>query len=192
MAESTLARTRLKLSLLFAVFCAPLIAAYLVYFVWPPHSAMNYGELLHAAPLPDPVLLTPEGNELRLSALKGKWMLLQVDSGDCNAYCLQKLHSMRQVRAALGKDRDRLERVYLIDDSKALQAAIGSEYEGTRMARATAGALMRQLAPHDGDARSYIYLVDPLGNLVLRYPGIADNAKMLKDLQRLLRASLIG
>ena len=153
---------------------------------------MNYGELLPPAPLADPELQMPAGQEFRLSALRGKWVLLQADSGDCQASCRQKLHSMRQVRAALGKDQDRVERVYLIDDRKPLDSALAAELAGNRLARTPAGALLRQLAPHGEDARRHIYLIDPLGNLVLRYPGNADNAKMLKDLQRLLRASSIG
>jgi cytochrome oxidase Cu insertion factor (SCO1/SenC/PrrC family) len=190
--ESTLTRTRIKLSLLLAVFCAPLVASYLAYFIWPPRTSMNYGELLRAAPLVDSELRTPEGKGFRLSALRGKWVLLHVDSGDCRASCLQKLGSMRQVRAALGKDRDRVERVFLIDDSTTPESAVVTEFAGTLLARAAAGALLSQLAPRAEDARRYVYLVDPLGNLVLRYPDNPDNAKMLKDLQRLLRASRIG
>ena len=90
-----------------------------------------------------------------------------------------------------GKDRDRIERAWLITDDVPLATLLIREYDGTRMLRAKGAPLLAEF-PAAGDRSDHIYLIDPLGNLVLRYPKDADPMKMNKDLQRLLKYSRIG
>ncbi len=175
-----------------AALCfAPFAAAVIAYFYWQPQGGMNYGDLVAARPLTDPPLRHLDQRGFRLSELRGKWILLQLDEADCAAACRAKLYNMRQVRLAQGREMERVERVWLIQDEAPLQTQLMREYDGTRMLRAAGSPILVEFPPAGG-ARDHIYLIDPLGNLMLRFPKDADPRKMHKDLARLLRASRIG
>jgi hypothetical protein len=174
-----------------ALCLAPFIAALIAYQYRAPQGGMNYGELIPARPLIDPPLRHMDRRPFRLSELKGKWILLQLDGGDCAAACRAKLYNMRQVRLAQGRERDRVERVWLILDEAPLETQLMREYDGTRMLRAADSPLLAEFAPAGG-ARDHIYVIDPLGNLMLRFPKNADPGRMHKDLARLLKVSRIG
>ena len=118
-------------------------------------------------------------------------MFLTVDSGRCADECRDKLYKMRQVRLTQGRDMERIERAWLIDDNVAAAADLVSEYQGTHVVSARGSALLSQL-PADASVRDHIYIVDPLGNLMLRYPRDADPGRMKKDVSRLLRVSQVG
>ena len=174
-----------------ALCAAPTVAAWFAYFVWQPQSRTNYGELIEPRSLSDPELRRLDGGSFRLSQLRGKWVLLQIDSGACGDSCRKKLVYMRQARLALGKDAERIERVWLLDDAAVPAPALLREHEGLNAVRASGGSLLEEL-PSLGNPAGYIFVVDPLGSLMLRFPGDPDGRKMLKDLARLLRASRIG
>ena len=174
-----------------ALCLAPFLAALIAYFYLQPQGGMNYGELIPARPLIDPPLRHLDQRAFRLSELKGKWVLLQFDQADCAAACKAKLYNMRQVRLALGREMERIERVWLILDEAPLETRLMREYDGTRMLRAGGSSLLGEFPP-SGGLRDHIYLIDPFGNLMLRFPKEADPRRMHKDLARLLRASRIG
>src|SRR5215467_1066134 len=181
-----------RIALVILAFCAaPTVAAWLAYFVWPPQARTNYGKLVEPRALSDPELRRPDGTSFHLSQLRGKWVLLQVDSAACGEGCRKKLVYMRQTRLALGKDADRVERVWLIDDAAAPDSAVLREHEGLTVARASTTPLLADLRGRE-NAEAHIFLVDPRGNLMLRFPGDPDGRKMLRDLSQLLRASRIG
>jgi len=181
-----------RVALVILAFCAaPTLAAWFVYFVWPPQSRTNYGELITPRALSDPVLRRPDGGVFRLSQLRGKWVLLQSDSAGCSDGCREKLLYMRQARLAQGRDVERVERVWLLDDDAIPDASLLREHEGLQVARVPRGIFLGEF-PSSGNPAGYIYVVDPRGNLMLRFPGNPDAHKMLKDLARLLRASRIG
>ena len=174
-----------------ALCLAPFLAAWIAYFYWQPQGGMNYGDLIPARPLIDPPLRRLDQSAVRLSEFKGKWIMLQVDQAECAAACRTKLYNMRQVRLALGREMERVERVWLILDEAPLETLLIREYDGTRMLRAAGSPLLAEFPP-SGGVRDHIYLIDPLGNLMLRFPKDADPRSMHKDLARLLRASRIG
>lgn len=174
-----------------ALCLAPFIAAWIAYFYWQPQGGANYGELIAPRPLIDPPLRHLDRGAFRLSELRGKWVLLQLDQADCAAACQEKLYAMRQVRLAQGREMERVERVWLILDEAPLETRRMREYDGTRMLRA-AGSPIVAAFPPAGGVRDHIYLIDPHGNLMLRFPKNADPRRMHKDLSRLLRASRIG
>ena len=173
-----------------ALCAAPTVAAWLAYFVWQPQSRLNYGELIEARAISDPELRRLDGSPFRLSQLRGRWVLLQIDSGACAEGCGRKLLYMRQVRLAQGRDAERIERVWLLADGAPPDAALLRDHEGLRVARAP-GPLLAEF-PAARSPYDHIYLLDPLGNLMLRFPSEPDAQRMVKDLARLLRASRVG
>lgn len=167
---------RAKLLLLFLACAAPFVLGWAAwYFGWASGSTGNYGELL----APRAVSAAP------LQALRGKWVLVTFDGSACDAYCERKLYYMRQVRKAQGKDQARVERLWVITDAGAPRPELLAAIEGTHVARAIP-------AEFPGERADHIYLVDPLGNLMMRFPRDPDPSKMLKDLQRLLKYSGVG
>jgi cytochrome oxidase Cu insertion factor (SCO1/SenC/PrrC family) len=167
---------RLKLALVFLVCAAPFFLGWAAwYFHWGTGAAGNYGELI-----PPRTLSGPPFQELR-----GKWVLVTLDAAACEAYCEKKLYFVRQMHRAQGKDQSRLERLWVITDSGAPRAELLAAIEGSRISTAKTDAF-------PGNPVDHIYLVDPLGNLMLRFPRDPDPSRMLKDLQRLLKYSRVG
>lgn len=183
-------RSRAALWLIIAVAVAPVAASYLFYYFWEPGRTVNYGELIEPRPLPEPPLTLVDGSPFRLSQLRGKWVLAMLDSGRCDAACNTKLLYMRQLRLTQGKDMDRVERVWLIVDGIAPRPDAVEPYRGTWLVRG--GSELAGLFPAPATATDHIYLMDPLGNLMMRFPRDPDPRRMIRDLTRLLKASRIG
>lgn len=186
---------RRKLFVVLAICAAPLLASYFTYYVIKPQSRTNYGTLLDPRSYPMPALGSTalDGTALSLEAYKGKWLMLQVNDADCQENCKKKLYDMRQLRAAQGREMERIERIWLITDGKPLDTMLMREYDGMRHLRVTRQALQAWLPVESGaELSDHIYLVDPLGNLMMRYPKDADPNKIKKDLVKLLKASSIG
>jgi cytochrome oxidase Cu insertion factor (SCO1/SenC/PrrC family) len=177
--------------LIVALTVAPVAASYLLYFFWQPEGRVNYGRLIEPHALPDPSLELPDGTPFRLSQLRGKWLIAMWDSASCDANCDRKLLYMRQLRLTQGKNTDRIERVWLLTDDATLPAGTAARYEGTWIVKARGTGLIDVFSTQGG-ARDHIYLIDPLGNLMLRFPRDPDPKLMIKDLSRLLKASQIG
>lgn len=180
-----------SLWLIVALTVAPVAASYLIYYYWPPDRTVNYGELIEPRPLPETPLTLVDGTPFRMSQLKGKWVLIAVDSGHCDENCGRKLLYMRQLRLTQGKNMERIERVWLISDGIAPRPEAVAPYQGTWLVRA-GGAGPLKLFPAQGAASDHIFLIDPLGNLMMRFPRDPDPTLMIKDLARLLKASRIG
>jgi len=180
-AEGSVARGRLKLVLIGALFALPVLTGWIAYLTgWVPGTTSNYGTLI----APQPIAAAA------VAALRGKWVLVQLDGGACGAQCERKLYYMRQVRRAQGKELNRVERLWLLTDEIAPKGELLAAIEGTRIARASAGDAAA--FPAEGAPSDHIYLVDPLGNLMLRFPRDPDPAKMVQDLERLLKYSGFG
>ena len=182
------ARSRLTLWLIFAVCAAPLIASYGAYYFLRPQAHVNYGELLEPRPLPDAALALVDGRPFRLSELKGEWVLLTVGGSACDERCRERLVYMRQVRLAQGKEAERIERVWLLTDEAAPAAALVADHAGLIIARDPRSTILGAL-PASRSPADHIYVVDPLGSLMMRFPADPDPRRMLKDIARLLRHS---
>ena len=187
-------RQRLKLLAILLVCAAPVIASYLAYYVMPPLGRTNFGDLIEPQrPVPDLRLSAPDGAAFKFESLRGRWVLLQFDSGQCDAACLDKLYALRQQRTMTGKDRERIERVWLIGDAAALPAALAQDYAGTIALRADPAELGAVFPVETGRRlQDYLYVIDPLGNLMMRFPATGEPARIRKDLGRLLKASRVG
>jgi hypothetical protein len=178
-----------------AVCAAPLVLSYITYYLIKPESRNNYGALIDPRQYPIPPLQARslDGKPLELDAYKGKWIMLQVDSADCQQACKKKLHDMRQLRLTQGREMERLERVWLINDKAPLETMLMREYDGTHMLRADPARIASWLPAEQGtSAKDHIYMIDPLGNLMMRFPKDADPNRIKRDLGRLLKASKIG
>jgi cytochrome oxidase Cu insertion factor (SCO1/SenC/PrrC family) len=177
--------------LIIALCVAPVIASYVAYYVAPPSGHTNYGELLNAPPLPDAPLRLADGTPFTMSALRGKWVLLMADSAHCNEACQRKLFTLRQLRLAQGKEMERIERAWLLSDDKTVAPELVEAYRGMRLIRIGAADVLKAL-PAQRPATDYIYVLDPLGNVVMRYGSDAEPGRIIKDLTRLLKTSRIG
>lgn len=186
---------RWKLLAVIAICAAPLIFSYLTYYVIKPTGRTNYGALLDPRVYPMPALdsTTLDGKPSGLDAYKGKWIMLHADGADCQDKCKRKLFEMRQLRLMQGKEMDRIERVWLITDDQPLETLLMREFDGMRMLRVKPEALKAWLpAEPDTVISDHIYMIDPHGNLMMRFPKDADPSKVKKDIDKLLKASSIG
>jgi len=193
--EKSKHKGRWKLLAVILVCASPIILSYLAYYVIKPQGRTNYGAFIDPRAFPIPALGTTmlDGKSIALDAYKGKWIMLQIDGGECPAICEKKLHDIRQLRLAQGKEMGRVERVWLITDNKPLDTILMREFDGTNMLRAQADAVRAWLPTEEGTTMfDHIYMVDPLGNLMMRFPKDADPNKIKKDVTKLLKASSIG
>jgi hypothetical protein len=200
-------RSNWKLYLLVLVCVAPVVASYLAYYVFPPSERTNYGVLIDPQrPVPaldsTPVRMAevdPAQADLAeavardgLGAFKGRWILLTVASGACDHDCAEKLFFVRQTHAALGKDRDRVQQVLLVTAAP-LPPPVIEAHPALVVLRVAPEELAPLLPVAEGTTHAdHIYLVDPLHNLMMRFPPNPDPARTRKDLQKLLKASRIG
>ena len=192
MAPEPVNRARLKLLLIGLFFAVPFVLAWSAYrFHWASGHTGNYGDLLPPRQVPAGGLLGLDGKPFSLASLRGKWVMLQFDAAACDSDCERKLYFMRQLRVAQGKDMDRVARVWVLTDSGTPGPELLAAIDGTYVARVSgdsfAAAFSRRRSAVDN-----IYLIDPLGNLMMRFPRDPDPSKMLKDLQHLLKVSQIG
>lgn len=185
------AKSRRTILIVAMVCFAPFILARLMYYYWQPSGRVNYGDLISGVMVPKDSAPLLDGKSFDFNKLYGKWVYVTVDSAQCDAYCENKLWKIRQVRKTQGKYPERIERVWLISDDAPIRASLLKEYDGMWMARVKAGPLL-SIFPVETQLRDGIYLVDPLGNIVLRYPKDADPTRMKKDITRLLSVSRIG
>jgi cytochrome oxidase Cu insertion factor (SCO1/SenC/PrrC family) len=171
-----------------AVCIVPVVASYLAYYWWLPSGHVNYGELIEPHALPDAGLTGLDGQPFHIAQLHNKWVLIVADSGACDDWCREKLVYVRQLRLAQGKEADRIERLWLVTDGVAPDPQLVAQLAGVHVVRADKSPAVQAL-PAAKTPADHIYIVDPLGNLMMRYPRDADPRKMLKDIARLLRHS---
>ena len=188
---------RFQIWLIGLVFLAPVVGA----FIWKPTGYVNYGELVEPArTIKDVALIRLDGTPIRFSDLRQKWTLLYVGGRFCEDVCVQSLQKIHQVRLAQSKHAYRVQSVYLIPNSNQIPQIqeLVNRYSGI-IGIAADEAVFTELAkqfevnkqtPMDGAQR--IYIVDPLGNLMMSYPHDADPSGIRKDLHRLLKVSQIG
>jgi hypothetical protein len=198
-------RGRWKLLMVLAVCAAPLIFSYLAYYVIKPTGRTNFGALIdpRAHPIPALGATTLDGKPAALEAYKGKWIMLKVGPAACDPACKEQMFAIRQVRSMTGKEMERIERVWLVTDAEPLETVLMRELDGMHMLRAPVAAVAGWLPLERGATlENSIFLIDPLGNLMMRFPPVPAGAteqqkvehyaKVKKDIGKLLKASAIG
>ncbi|MBC5763129.1 SCO family protein [Ramlibacter albus] len=174
---------RWKMLAVLAVCAAPVVASYFTYYVVRPEGRRNYGELIMSQPeLP-----------AQLAQLKGQWLLVSVAGGACEAACEKHLYLQRQLREGLGKDKDRVDWVWIVSDRTPVRDALKPALAEATVVQMDEAQLSQWLAPAQGHAlRDHLYVVDPQGRWMMRFPAgqdIGTAPKVKRDLERLLRAS---
>ncbi len=152
-----------------------------------------------ARPLAPFDMLGLDGAHITQDFLRGKWTLAYIGAAACEAVCRGNLYKMRQVRVALNEKMERVQRLWVLSDAPRATPSQGllSEHPGLTVAKPCTAELEHFMTQfnHPGDPSAgpdRIYLIDPLGNLMMQYPADADPKGLLKDLQRLLLTSWIG
>ncbi|MES2188400.1 MAG: hypothetical protein V4505_27870 [Pseudomonadota bacterium] len=185
---------RWKMLLVMLICAAPVIGSYFTYYVIRPSGHGGFGELIADQPgLPDAVATARDGSTVKLPSLKGQWLLVSVGGGACDKQCEQYLYLQRQLREGLGRDRDRVDWVWLVSDAAPVPAALDGALHQATVLRVAPDVLARWLQPAAGhQLQDHLYLVDPMGHWMMRFPAGLDKsnaAKAKADLARLLRAS---
>lgn len=186
---------RWKLIAIMLLCSLPVMVSYLAYFVVRPQGQAGFGTLIDPV-RPVNALLGRDlnGVERPLAALKGQWLLVSVGAGACAKDCQQRLFLQRQLRKTLGKDQERVDWVWLVNDNTPVVDSLRQALDGAVVLRLDHAALAHWLVAPNGQAVSdFLYVVDPLGNTMMRFPAQFDGAgaaKARRDLDRLLRASV--
>jgi hypothetical protein len=185
---------RWKMFVVMIVCAAPVVASYLTYYVIRPEGRRNFGELINPQrPTPEQAAVFLDGKPTNLRQLNGQWLLVSVSGGACDAACQKHLYLQRQVRESLGKEKDRVDWVWFVTDDAPVPDTLKSALKDATVLRLPAAQLAQWFAPAAGQKlESHLYVVDPMGNWMMRFPAGLDNegaVKAKRDLERLLRAS---
>jgi hypothetical protein len=196
-AQADAQRTRLgrwKMIAMLLICASPVIASYFTYYVVRPEARRNFGELIQPQKdMPAVQAKDLEGQVVPLTRLKGQWLLVNVSSGACDERCQQNLYFQRQLREILGRDKDRLDRVWLITDDAPVAETLLPALNMAHVLRMDAKAVQSWLSPaKDQQLQDHLYVIDPMGNFMLRFPAnmdVSSASKAKRDLERLLKAS---
>jgi hypothetical protein len=155
----------------------------------------NFGELIQPVkPIPDLIATTLDGQTVQLQNLKGQWLLISVASASCAPECQKNLLLQRQIRASLGREKDRTDWVWLITDDAPVASELMTGLSDAVVLRVQQAQLAQWLNPAAGHAlNEHLYLVDPRGDWMMRFPAALDMdqaSALKKDWERLLRASV--
>lgn len=200
-AQGRRAMGRLQMLLVLACCAAPVVASYVAYFLIRPEGRTNFSDLIQATPIPEQLPLTRlTGETIPAAALKGQWLIAVVADGACDALCENNLLAQRQLRESLGRDKERVDRVWFVTDeaepSTAVLHAVQAG-EPTEILRVPPGDLAQWLQPAPGHTLAqHLYVVDPMGQWMMRAPPLPSPevdptplTRFKKDIERLLRAS---
>ena len=182
---------RRTLLLIVAIGLAPIVASYAAYYWFTPSTRVNYGELLETMPAPVIVGTNSDGKAFALTDLRGKWLLLIATRRGCSDDCARALYATRQARTIQGREQDRVVRLLLQPlPAPAPPQELAAADPGLVVVSIESHAL--EQLPLGESAAAGILLLDPRGNLVLRYGPDPDIRRLANDLQRVLKASQIG
>ena len=190
-------RGRITMLVILFACALPVIASYFTYYVIRPGGRTNYATLIEPQrPLPALDALPAQdmaGHSVPLTTLKGQWLLIVVAPASCDKLCESNLFLERQLREMMGAERDRIAKVWLIDSPEPLAPAVAEAMAAkppVALYRVDRAALGRWLEPEAGHRlEEHLYIVDPLGNWMMRTPANPDPVKLKKDVDKLLRAS---
>jgi hypothetical protein len=190
-------RTRMgrwKMIAMLLICASPVIASYFTYYVIRPEGRRVYGELIQPQrDIPQVTAKNLQGGLVPLASLKGQWLLVNVSSGACDERCQQNLYFQRQLREILGRDKDRLDRVWLVTDDAPVAETLLPALNLAHVLRLDLSQVQSWISPAPGQQlQDHLYVIDPMGNFMMRFPAHMDvpgASKAKRDLERLLKAS---
>jgi hypothetical protein len=189
------ARGRWQMLLVLLACAAPVIASYFTYYVIRPEARGNYAELIEPArEMPATLALADlDGRAVAPRELRGHWLLVVVGASACDGACEKRLYTQRQLREMTGRERARIDKLWLVTDAAPLRPELSAALNAappTRALRVDARQLAEWLQPAAGESLdAHLYLIDPMGRWMMRAPASMEPAKFKRDLDRVLRAS---
>lgn len=185
---------RWKMLLVLLLCASPVIASYVTYYFIRPEGRRNFGELINPQRVvPNLNANSLSGASVNLQTLAGQWLLVSVSGGACDAVCQKHLYLQRQMRESLGKEKDRLDWVWFVTDAAALPDALLPALKGATVLRLPAEQITSWMQPAAGQQLAdHLYLIDPMGNWMMRFPAGLDAAAAKKakgDIDRVMRAT---
>ena len=185
---------RWKMLLVLLLCASPVIASYFAYYVVRPEGRRNFGELINPQRIvPNLNATSLDGKSVNLQTLSGQWLLVSVSGGACDAACQKHLYLQRQLRESLGKEKDRLDWVWLVSDAAPIAPAILPALKDATVLRLPAEQITNWMQPaQNQQLTDHLYLIDPMGNWMMRFPPGLDAAaakKAKSDIDRVMRAS---
>lgn len=202
--ENSKAKGRQQLVLLILFFVAPIVLAIIVYNNMPAGGTgktKNHGELVTPArPLVDVNLIKESGEEYKFSDMKKTWIMVYIGESECDKECENNLFKMRQSRLAQRGEHLRIKRLYISTSGKAKASLVNvlKQNPGLEVVHGTDAAIKKVLQQFTLENKSAtktakrLYLVDPLGNLMMSYENGYDAIGLIEDMTLLLKVSRIG
>ena len=193
--QDSRARGRRTLLIVAAVFLLPVVVAFTLYYgkLWRPADSSSKGELIDPArPLAVGGLRNANGTPADSQALMGKWTLLYIGDGRCDDACRTALVFGRQTRLALNNEMTRVQRVFLATGNCCDTDYFAREQAGLVALDASAPEAAALLAQFPEAREHTLFIVDPLGNLMMRHDARVTTKDLLSDLKKLLKLSHIG
>ncbi len=187
-------RGRMWMIVVWLICAAPVIGSYLTFYVFRPDSHRSYGELIDPQrALPDVVAIDLNDKPINLKSLSGQWLLISVSGGACDRSCEQRLYLQRQLRESFGKEKDRVDWIWMVSDEGSIAPELRPALATATVLRVPKAKLDTWLFPAAGhELNDHLYLVDPLGHWMMRFPAELDiktASAAKRDMDRLLRAS---
>jgi hypothetical protein len=193
--QDSRARGRRTLIIVAAMFFLPVVVAFSLYYgkLWRPANSASKGQLVvPARPLTVAGLRHADGTPVDASVLQGKWTLLYIGDGRCDEACRTSLVFSRQSRLALNNEMTREQRVFLATANCCDNEYLAREQAGLVALDASSPDAAALLAQFPGDRARTLFIVDPLGNLMMRHDASHTSKDLLSDLKKLLKLSHIG
>jgi hypothetical protein len=185
---------RWKMLVVLLLCASPVVASYITYYFIRPEGRRNFGELIEPQKIVPNLSATDlNAQNVNLQTLTGQWLLVSVSGGACDAGCQKHLYLQRQLRESLGKEKDRLDWVWLVSDAAPIAPALLPALKDATVLRLPADQISTWMQPAQGQQLTdHLYLIDPMGNWMMRFPQGLDaaTAKQAKsDIDRVMRAS---
>ena len=186
---------RVRMLLVMLVCAAPILLSYFTYYVIRPQSTSSFGQLIEPQrELPALAATDLQGQPVDVQSLRGQWLFMMVAGGACDSACERMLYIQRQLHKSLGREKDKVDRVWLVSDKAAISDSLLLALQGATVLRVDAQALSQWLYPAQGLALTdHFFLVDPMGRWMMRFPSKQEGAeapvKIKRDMERLLRAA---
>jgi hypothetical protein len=185
---------RWKMIAMMLICASPVIASYFTYYVIRPEGRRVYGELIQPQKdMPQVSAKNLQGEPVTLASLKGQWLLVNAGPAQCAQQCQENLYFQRQLREILGRDKDRLDRVWLVTDGEPVPETLLPALQMAHVLRMDLATVQSWISPAAGQQlQDHLYVIDPMGNFMMRFPAhmdVASASKAKRDLERLLKAS---